>query len=335
MKIRLKPLSQQVMIITGATSGIGLALARRASRRGAAVFLIARNSVQLERLTDEINGSGGNAAYTAADVGNDSQVRAAARYAIAHFGHFDTWVNVAGVAMYSDLMRISLPDHERVLRTNYWGVVNCSKVALQHFADRHAALITVGSIAGEIGSPVLGAYAASKHAAKGYVDSLRIEVLASRRPTSVTLIKPSGIGSPLAEYAGNDMGSAARIPPPAYDPELVVDAILHAATHPVRELTVGGAGALQLWAYKLFPNLSDRLAVHLPKLLSDPTRPANATNNLHESKARGEQTSIYEPILHHSAYSSARMHPLRTTVGLLCVLTAGWLLYRRFSPLRG
>ncbi|RZK82551.1 MAG: SDR family NAD(P)-dependent oxidoreductase, partial [Methylobacterium sp.] len=127
-----KPLSEQVVVITGASSGIGLATARMAAERGARVVLAARSGEALARIQAEIEGVGGKALHVVADVGNRAEVQAIANQAIATFGGFDTWVNVAGGSIYGRLREISDEDHQRLIQTNLWGTVYGSLVAVEH-----------------------------------------------------------------------------------------------------------------------------------------------------------------------------------------------------------
>ena len=261
MKITLKPLDQQVMLITGASSGIGLVTAKAAAARGARVMLVARNRDALVEAVREIELAGGAAAFGVADVGDADQVRAAADEAVARFGRIDTWVNNAGVAIYAQLGDTPLDEHERLFRTNYFGVVNGCQAAIP-LLKGGGALITVGSITSDLPTPILSAYAASKHAAKAYVEALRMELHADGLPIAVTLIKPSGIDTPIGQHAANHgdgkgMQGEALVPPPVYAPELVADAILYAAEHVRRDITVGGVGRLQVLVGQHFPWLID------------------------------------------------------------------------------
>ena len=305
----LKPLDQQTLVITGASSGIGLATAEAAARRGARVFLISRNGEALAEICSTLTAAGGQAAFAAADVGDAEQLRAAAEVAIARFGSIDSWINVAGVAIYAPLLETPISEHERLFRTNYWGVVNAARIAVPLLRGHGGAFVTVGSVASDFGAPILGAYAASKHALKGFIDSLRIELIADCKTVSVTLIKPSGIGTPLAEHAANHMGAAARVPPPAYGPAVVARAILHAVQHPRREITVGGVGFVQTLVAAHSPRLSDWVSSFIPPLLKDGRRPANANSNLELPGTYGETRSAQEPSKPFSLYTGAALHP--------------------------
>ena len=333
MSLRLKPLKQQTVVITGASSGIGLATARMAAKAGARVFLISRNGEALARICEQLTDAGNEAAFAVADVGDEDQLAMAAAAAEARFGGFDSWVNVAGVAIYAPLLETPTAEHERLFRTNYWGVVNAARIAIPILSKTGGAFVTVGSIASDIGSPMLGAYTESKHAVKGFIDSLRIELIGAKAPVSVTLIKPSGIGSPLAENAANHMGAAAKVPPPAYSPEVVARTILHTVQHQRREITVGGAGFLQVMVATHSPRLSDRVSSLVPPLLKDDRRPANVRDNLDAPTEGGRTRSAHEPSKPFSLYTGAMLHPgLATGVAIASGVLAFGL--RRLSAQR-
>ena len=280
MRLKLKPLDQQVMVITGASSGIGLETARKAARAGVKVVLVARNEPALREIVEAITEGGGQAVYAIADVGDLAQVEAAATLAIDAFGRIDTWVNNAGVTIYSDLLTTPRDEHERLFRTNYWGAVNGAQTAVPHLRRSGGALITVGSIGSVMGSPVMGSYVASKHAVKGYLDSLRIELNRDDAGVSVSLIKPSGIGTPMSEHIANHKDGAPKIPPPVYGPGPAANAILRAAVKPVREHTVGLAGELQILMATHFPNAFARFAGAMTPLLNDLGTPDSSRSNL-------------------------------------------------------
>jgi NAD(P)-dependent dehydrogenase (short-subunit alcohol dehydrogenase family) len=171
-----KKLSEQVLVITGASSGIGLATAREAARRGARVVLVSRDEADLRTATDAIRAAGGRAMYVAADVADfDEMVRVAER-AVDAFGGIDTWVNNAGVTIYGRIADVPLADARRLFETNYWGLVHGSLVAVPHLKRAGGVLINVGSVLSDTTMPLQGHYSASKHAVKGFTDALRIEL---------------------------------------------------------------------------------------------------------------------------------------------------------------
>jgi len=328
MSLKLKPLDQQVIVITGASSGIGLLTAREAARRGAKVVLVARGEQALAEIVAQIRAGGGEAEHVVADVGDAAAVSRAAAQAVARFGRIDSWVNNAGVAIYAKLLDTPVDEHERLFRTNYFGVVNGCTAAVPHLRAHGGALITVASIAAGMPSPLMGAYAASKHAVKGYVETLRGELLQDRAPISVTLIQPSGIDTPVAEHASNHAGGKARIPPLVYDPTLVANAILDAATRPTRGVTVGGAGKAQVLFAQHAPALFDRVAAIGSALFIDPTRNQPRPDNLFAPAHNGVERSRDQSGKGFSLYTTAMRRPGMTLAAGAAMVGAG-LWWRR------
>ena len=328
MPVRLKPIDRQVIVVTGASSGIGLATARMAAARGAKVLLVSRDGDALARIVREIDAAGGSADFATGDVGDLRDVQRAAAKAVERFGRIDSWINVAGVAIYAKLVDTPMDEHERLMRTNYWGVVNGCLTAIEHLQRAGGALITVGSIVSDIPSPGMGAYAASKHAIKGYVGALRIEVEADRLPIAITLVKPSGIDTPIAQHAANHLDGEAKLPPPVYAPELVAEAILRAAQRPTRDVTVGGGGRMQVLVAQHVPALLDRLGGTLLPLLRDPRRAPTPQDNLDAPNDNGRVHSGIQPGRRVSAYQAAQRHPLATAsvvgAGLGLAVLARW-----------
>ncbi|MEO8880882.1 MAG: SDR family oxidoreductase [Gemmatimonadaceae bacterium] len=261
MKIQLKRVRDQVIVITGATSGIGLATARQAAKRGALVVLNARAEEDLETVASEIAELGGQAAYAAGDVADIDAVQSLADTAIREFGRIDTWVNNAGVSIYGLLEEVSIADARRLFDTNYWGMVQGSLIALQHLKTNGGALINVGSELSETVIPLQGHYNASKHALKGFTDTLRIELEKANAPVSVTLVEPSAIDTPYPEHAKNYMDVEPTHQPPVYAPEIVANAILHCASHQHRTVRVGAGAKAFTLIEKVIPALGDRIKV--------------------------------------------------------------------------
>lgn len=317
MRISLRPLAEQVIVITGSSSGIGLVTARMAAARGARVVLVARDAAALAEVAAGIEATGGEATFHAADVRDAAALREAAAAAVRRFGRIDTWVNDAGVAIYAALADTPEDEHQALFQTNYFGVVHGCLAAIAHLRGRGGALITVGSIVSDIPSPVMGAYAASKHAAKAYVEGLRIELAAQGLPISVSLVKPSGIDTPIAEHAPNHVGGRALIPPPVYDPALVAEAILACAVRPQREVTVGGVGWAQVLFAQHFKGVFERLAPALVPFLTDPKAGQPRPANLDAPANTGRERSGAQSGRRTSLYTAAAIHPRATAaVGL-------------------
>ena len=317
MSVTLKPIEEQTIVIMGASSGIGLATAQMACARGANVVLVSRNGDALDRICNDLRREGGRADFVVADVGVREQVRNVVETVIARHGGFDTWINNAGVGMYATIAEATDEDHERIFQTNYWGVVYGCTEALKHLRQRGGALITTGSISSDIPAPILSIYTATKHAVKGFINSLRLELMHDKAPVSVTLIKPSGVNTPFGKHARNYLQHASQVPPPVYSPKVVASAMLHAAENPTRELVVGGSGRSLIALVQFLPRVADRLLETMFfKTAVDRSRPPRETEALHKPGDGGHTLGDQEGyMLKTSAYTAARKHP-GTTIGI-------------------
>ncbi|SFU67333.1 SDR family oxidoreductase [Pseudoduganella namucuonensis] len=340
MTTRLKRLSEQVMVITGATSGIGLTTARKAAARGAKLVLAARDEAALRRLEEEFRRQGFEALGVPTDVGDRHAMEGLAQVALARFGRIDTWVNNAGVSIFGTNEEVAMEDHERLFQTNFWGVVYGSLEAVKHMRKDGGALINLGSELSDVSVPLQGMYAASKHAVKGFTDSLRMELEKEGAPVSVTLIKPAAIDTMFTVHAKNYMAREPKLPPPVYAPDLAADAILRAAEHPERDLFVGGAAKLTSFTGLNLPRLLDKYMEALMFKLQRSELPSatNRRDALHQADPSQELRERLgsEHAVHEScAYTrfSLRSHkPL--TLALLGggALLAAWQLAKHSQP---
>ena len=287
MQIRLKPLADQVLVVTGASSGIGLVTAKMAAARGAAVVLVARNEQDLAAAVETIRAAGGRAIYRVADVADPAQVEGVAEAAAAELGRIDTWVNNAAVSMYGRLTELSLDDMRRQFDVVYWGQVHGSRAAVPHLERQGGALINVGSVLGDRAIPLQGNYCAAKHALKAFTDALRMELEEEGAPISVTLVKPGSIDTPFYEKARTTFAVEARPVPPVYAPEVAARTILECAVRPVRDVYVGGAAKAIAMSESLAPGLTDRVMEQttFDAQLTDQPLPADRRDNLYEPVA--------------------------------------------------
>jgi short-subunit dehydrogenase len=287
MKPQLKPIDQQVMVITGASSGIGLATALLAAERGAKLVLAARSAQTLESIAQKINAGGGEAVAVECDVADRAQTERVAGVAIEHFGRIDTWINNAGSAIYGRLDEITDDDNRRLFETNFWGVCNGSLSALPHLKRNGGALINVGSEVSETVMPLLGMYSASKHAVKGFTDALRIEIeQLDDAPVSITLIQPTSVNTPFPQHARNYMDEEPALPQPTIDPRKVAEAILKAATTPTRADKVGTMSVVNTMMGKLMPGIGAKIAAARVDEVKADRAPRNPLGALHQPSER-------------------------------------------------
>lgn len=332
--MKLKKLDQQIVVITGATSGIGLVTARMAAKRGAKLVLVARTEAALQELTEELKSSGTDATYVKADVGVERDVRNIRDAACVEFGGFDTWVNNAAVSIYGKFADVPIEDHRRLFETNYWGVVYGSLVAADHLATRGGAIINVGSTLSDRAIPIQGAYSASKHAVKGFTDALRMELDHDKAPVSVTLIKPATINTPYPQHAKNYLPTDPALASPVYDPSIVAEAILYAAENPVRDLYVGGSAKALSMAGYYAPNLTDKFMEHTMFDVEPREKHSSAQHRgLHHPSSELKETGDYDGhVAKSSLYTKARLHPRITAGSFAFLATAlGYALLRRAS----
>ncbi len=312
--MKLKPISEQVVVLLGASSGIGRETALRFAEQGSKVVIAARTESGLTSLVAEIEARGGQAVYSVCDVVDFGQVQAVAQTAIQAFGRIDTWVNVAAVSVYGRFEEISPEEFRRVMDVNYLGQVHGALAALPHLRQAgQGALIAISSVESIVSLPLHSAYSASKHAVEGFVDALRRELLAEGAPISVTSIKPATIDTPFFDKSANKMDVKPKGPPPIYHPGVVADCILYAAENPVRDLFAGGAGKFMAVSQMVAPNLMDATLAKagIPAQRTDEPRPDGLTGTLYE--ARGEDNRAEGDFSarsrRFSAYTFLETHP--------------------------
>ncbi|MFC6718239.1 SDR family oxidoreductase [Natrialbaceae archaeon GCM10025810] len=341
MSVQLKPLEEQTIVITGATSGIGLTTARMAADRGANVVVAARSEDELRTLTEEIEAEGGSAASVVADVSDRDGVREIARTAEEAFGGFDTWVNGAAIPIYGRLEDVPVEEMREQFDVNVWGVLYGSLEAAERLKGRQegegGAIVNVGSIVSDRAILLQGSYSASKHAVKGFTDALRMELEEEGAPISVTLVKPSSIDTPYPEHAKNYMDEAATLPPPVYAPETVARAILDAAEHPRRDVTVGAGGKgmvlLGEWASGLMDTIMEAVFTDLQRK-DEPSLP-NDANALESPAGDLQERGGYEGhVAETSLYTRLTQRGGSTSAALGAGLLAG-AAYAGYRTIRG
>lgn len=318
-----KPLHEQVVVITGGSSGIGLATAKLASSRGASVVITSNNKVELEDARDKLRRGGHQVESITADVSDYEALQKVADFAIEKFGRFDTWINNAGIHIFGKIEKSKTEDMRRIFDVNYWGAVHGCRVAVNHLKKSGGTLINIGSVLSSRSVPLQGVYGASKHALQGYTDALRMELEKENAPVVVTLIKPSSISTPIPHHSKNIMPERARLPFPLYDPEIAADAIIFCTENPRRSFIIGGVGKTAVLGEKFFPTIVDKVMEwfvwDMQKANGEPRR----EDELHEPaedipNIRGKHNYY---VRKHSLYNTAIKNPVLTTGVLTIVLS--------------
>lgn len=330
-----EPVSRQVIVITGASSGIGLATARMAADRGAKVVLAARNAIDLERAAAEIRRDGGDAVAVPTDVTDPEQVKELGRRAVAEYGRVDAWVSNAGVSAYATFREQPIEDMRRIVEVIFWGNVHGAKVALPLLENTAGALICVGSALSDRGVPLQGAYCAAKHALKGWTESLRTELQHEGSKVRVTLVHPSSINTPLFNKAKTQLGVMPQPIPPVYEPELAAEAILRAAEGNERDVFVGGAGKALEVAERLSPKLVDlqQRRSGFAKQKTNWSKGPDAPHNLYapvesDGGVRGDFITRSKS---RSLYQRVAAHPTGSPLSAAAALGLGAVALRRTS----
>lgn len=312
--MELKPINEQVVIVLGASSGIGRETAIRFARRGAKVVAAARGEEGLDSLIEEIRADGGEAIAVPCEVAEFEQVKAVADQAIETYGRIDTWVHLAAVSIYATFQETTPEEFKRIIEVNLLGQAYGAMVALPHLKRAgRGALIHISSVEGRRAFPYQSAYASSKHGVIGFLDALRVELAHEGVPISVTNIMPSAINTPFFNKARTKIDVKPLGMPPLYKPAEVARAILYAAEHPTRDIIVGEAGKTILTLQSLSPSLVDTLVLWagFRGQKTNVPKSENAPNNLYDPLSgydyvEGDYGNLTQPA---SPYNWFTRHP--------------------------
>ncbi|HET6725012.1 MAG TPA: SDR family oxidoreductase [Gammaproteobacteria bacterium] len=273
---------REVVVITGATAGVGRATARAFAKRGACVALLARDPERLEATRSEVDALGGKGFGISVDVADAAAVARAAEQVESRLGEIDIWVNAAMVTIVAPLDQIAPDEFKRVTDVTYLGNVNGTMEALKHMLPRdRGTIIQVSSALAYHSVPLQAPYCGAKHAINGYTESLRSELMHRNSRVRVTTVDMPGLNTPQFDWALNRMPKRPRPIAPVYQPEVAARAIVWAAHHRRKRLYVGISSLLMIWLDKFAPGLLDRymaesaISGQMSGEPADPDRPDN------------------------------------------------------------
>jgi NAD(P)-dependent dehydrogenase (short-subunit alcohol dehydrogenase family) len=332
--MQLKPVEEQVVVLMGASSGIGRETALCFAKRGAKVMVSARGMEGLNSLVEEIRGKGGQATAVPAEVTEFEQVKAVADRAVEEYGRLDTWVHLAAVGLFATFEQTTPEEFKRVVDVNLMGQVYGAMAALPHLKrEGRGALIHISSVEAKRSFPFHSAYAASKHGIDGFLEALRVELRHEGWPISVTQVMPGTINTPFFDKGRTKLGVKPVGVPPIYEPETVANIILYAAENPARDLVSGGVAQMMIINQRLSPRMVDAILA---------TRVGFSPQMTEEPRSEDDPDNLYAPIRGHdtanngfralsrSLYNWLQMHPtvkrgaaVATALGLLGALRRG------------
>jgi short-subunit dehydrogenase len=253
----------QVVVITGASAGVGRAVARAFAQEGARVAAIARRTSRLETVADELRAMGSHAISVVADVADHRQVEEAADRIERELGPIDVWVNNAMVTVFGRFLDVEPEEFHRATAVTYLGVVNGTRAALRRMVPRdRGVIVEVGSALAYRGIPLQAAYCGAKHAVQGFSESVRTELIHDRSGVRLSMVQLPGMNTPQFEWGRNKMPKKAKPLAPIYQPEVAADAIVWAAMHADREISVGWPTVASVWGNRVAPAYMDRHLAH-------------------------------------------------------------------------
>jgi NAD(P)-dependent dehydrogenase (short-subunit alcohol dehydrogenase family) len=318
---------KRIVVVTGASAGVGRATVRAFAKEGCDIGLVARGVDGLEAARREVLEAGGRAVAVPTDVANAVEVEDAAERIERELGPIDIWVNNAMVSVFSPVKELTSSDVERVTQVTYLGVVYGTLAALKRMLPRdRGAIVQVGSALAYRGIPLQAAYCGAKHAIQGFTESLRCELLHDRSRVHVTMVQLPAMNTPQFDWVKSRLPREPQPVPPIYEPEVAAEAIVWAASQRRREISVGAPTAITIWGNKFAAGLGDRYLARTgydsqqTDALADPERPNNLWNPLpgdHGARGRFTARSADHSI---QTWANERMPYVLTAVGMAALL---------------
>src|SRR5690349_3673491 len=309
-------MAAQVVVVTGASGGIGRAVATAFGARGASVALLARGEKGLAGAARDVRAGGGSALVIPTEVADQAQVFAAAERVEAELGPIDVWVNVAFTSVFSPFEKIHPDEYRRVTVVSYLGYVYGTMAALRKMKPRdRGTIVQVGSALAYRGIPLQTAYCGAKHGIQGFHESLRCELLHEKSPVHVTMVQMPAVNTPQFQWVRSRLPKKPQPVPPIYEPHVAASAVVHAADHPKRrEYWVGGSTVGTLAANAIAPGLLDRylartgFASQQTDQPSNPDRPDNLESPADEHRSYGTRGPFAKRSTDHSPQVWASQH---------------------------
>jgi NAD(P)-dependent dehydrogenase (short-subunit alcohol dehydrogenase family) len=281
-----KPVSEQVVVVTGASSGLGRAVARAAGRRGAKVVVTARGVDGLDACVREIHAAGSEAIAVPADCAVQDEVGRVVEQAIDRFGRIDTYVANAIVTVYAETYRYEPDELRRIMDVNFFGQVYGYWAALPHLHETRGTFVSVQSALAYRGIPLQGGYCASKGALRNFFESARVELRHAGYGVDISVVHPAAINTPQFDRDRQKIGKQPQPVPPIYQPEPFAEALLHCCEHPIRELPVGWGAQKLMWGQKLSPRAGDLMLLRMGR----------RSQHTGADKAVGSPDNLFEPL---------------------------------------
>jgi NAD(P)-dependent dehydrogenase (short-subunit alcohol dehydrogenase family) len=282
---RKKPVSEQVVVVTGASSGLGRAIARAAAERGAKVVVTGRNEEALSNAVAEIERAGSEGLSVPADCTEQDQVERVVAQAIERFGRIDTYVANAIVTVYAEAERLTPEELRRVIDVNFFGTVYGYWASLPHLRATKGTFLHISSALAYRGIPLQAAYCSSKAGLRAFFESARVEEQKAGTGVDISLVLPGAINTPQFDRDRQKIGYQPQPVPPIYQPEPYAEAALHCMERPIRELPVSWGAQKLLWGQKLAPRAGDWVLRRngWKSQHTDETKPLDAPDNLFDT----------------------------------------------------
>jgi NADP-dependent 3-hydroxy acid dehydrogenase YdfG len=327
----------KVVVITGASAGVGRATAREFAQEGANIGLIARGKERLDETAAEVNQLGGQGYAVSLDAADFSQMDAAAGEIEEKLGPIDIWINGAMTTIFATFEQIQPEEFKRATEVTYLGTVWGTKAALKRMMPRdHGHIIQIGSALAYRSIPLQSAYCGAKHAIKGFTDSVRTELIHARSNVRLTMVQLPAVNTPQFDWCRTRMSQRPQPVPPIYNPEVPARAILWAAHHPRRELYVGGSTTATIIANKLVPGLLDKYLGHngfKAQETGEPVQPGRPDNMFAPVPGRFAAHGSFDSRAHgRSLQHWIRTHPLMSAAGPLAMGMLAWWASRARRP---